>query len=744
MDELIVYLGESIICLGIFYSAYWIALRKGTRHNLSRFYLLGILFLASLLPLHVLSIREIGFKPRSAVASVVELKQGYKTIVSSFTDEQAVFQNEAGRNKTNQDAANIPGLPQPEKVSFKGVLFHGLIWVYLAGVFILVFRFVWQVGSLRHQIIHSAREHDNGIVFVFPRNITSPYSFLNYLFLPASFKDELKYNSIVEHEKAHIKQRHTFDLFFVEILTALFWINPFVWLTRIALRKTHEYLADKQVIKTGVNLHDYQTLLLEEVIASKHVGLSSAFHFKPLNQRLAMIQKLSISASKRFRTLKSIPMALVIILALAVGVVISCAKNETHAFQMVSLQGEGMYFNFSTTNIGYVLKADSINPTIMLARSGDLLAAFDDFIYYKNEDAYQFSESKGALYNNGKLFSIRFSDDPKMNEILSQPDTTDLSALEHITFTNKLIESDKPLIKRIAERKPGIGLNFESWNSENSALLANFQPRWLAITCDKLNETLPSLPEIEMLTLSVDNGIFEKVLRNYPKLKHLVLTDMKSRAEIDTDFLINNPQLESIVIAECAFTNFDFLSKVSKLKSFTIINTDTSINLAFLENLQALDRLCILVNNCENWEMLEKCKHLNWLAISGDIAQAEFDKVVSANPDLQVVEIASCDNVQSLESLSNLHNLKALTVSDTLHDANTPLKLTGLAYLSVPDENLADSVYRVKLQEALPNSTIIPNDGFCMGSGWMIFFVPCLFVLGWLQRRFRYCFVKRA
>lgn len=737
MDNLLIYIVESLVVMGVFYIAYWLVLRKGTSHRLSRFYLLGTLVLALILPLHFFSFDTIGVKTKKTVSTVVQAKQSYKTIVASIANDQTVFRNKQVHKINDLDQISIPVVQKTDKVSLTRLLINGLLLVYLTGLGFFLLRFIWQINSLRKQIACYETEKEAGIVFVYIDKCSSPYSFLNFLFIPREMKYSSEYNSILEHEKAHIFQLHTYDLLFIELLAVLFWINPFVWFIRLSLRKTHEYLADEQVINSGCEICDYQALLLEELMSAKTVGLTSAFHFKPLKQRLAMIQKKSKIISKRFRLLKAIPVTMIIILWVAIGIVISCANEEERTFQLVTLQGEGHYYNFSTTNFGYILAADSISPTSMLARSGDLFVAFDDIIYHNNRTSYHFIEGDGVLYNNEKIFSIRLSDNQKVKDWLLQLDSIDLSALDHVVLTKKLPENYMDYLRQIAEKKPNVGLNFESWSREDEAILSLFQPRWLVVTCENMNEVmpLPSLPNVEMLTLAIEDGSIEEPLRLLPGLKHLVLSDMNSEVKITSDFLANNQQIESVVCADCAFSDYNFLNKLTNLNSLMVLNTDTTVNLNFVKDLKSLTRLCIMSDYVYNWEVLSECPDLKWLVLSGDISQKEFNAVMETNPKLEVVEIVECDSINSLVALTGLKNLKALTVSDTLRDAQTPLALNNLEYISVPESSMGDSVYVSKLKEAIPNGVIVPNDGFCMGSGWFILFVPGVLVLAWMRRK---------
>ena len=62
----------------------------------------------------------------------------------------------------------------------------------------------------------------------------------------------LRLQNVLEHEKAHIMQRHSLDHLFAHGLAVFQWFNPFAWQIRKALKTTHEYIADRQVIEQGI------------------------------------------------------------------------------------------------------------------------------------------------------------------------------------------------------------------------------------------------------------------------------------------------------------------------------------------------------------------------------------------------------------------------------------------------------------------------------------------------------------
>ena len=70
-----------------------------------------------------------------------------------------------------------------------------------------------------------------------------------YIFIPLGKEDEVSKFEL-EHELAHIKQKHSFDILFLSLLQVVFWFNPILILYKKTLIELHEYLADEYTINS--------------------------------------------------------------------------------------------------------------------------------------------------------------------------------------------------------------------------------------------------------------------------------------------------------------------------------------------------------------------------------------------------------------------------------------------------------------------------------------------------------------
>jgi hypothetical protein len=123
------------------------------------------------------------------------------------------------------------------------------------------------------------------------------------------------------------------------------------------------------------------------------------------------------------------------------------------------------------------------------------------------------------------------------------------------------------------------------------------------------------------------------------------------------------------------------------------------------------------------------------MTFSTATTQVEFNTFIELHPELEVVEIASNREITRLQSLLSLKKVIGLTISDTLTDIATIKSLKNIKYLSLPDKILKDSLLKADLKRLLPNTKIVANHGFCLGSGWLLLIIPLILLFRTLSHR---------
>ena len=130
------------------------------------------------------------------------------------------------------------------------------------------------------------------------------FSFFKTVFLNETIFNNLKDNKAIWlHEKAHVKQFHSFDVLLVEVMKIIFWFHPLIYLYRKNIKMNHEYLADQEVLKETDNISDYQHKLIDHIEQTQML-LVSTFNYKLTQRRIIMMtiktKKLTKLAVKLF------------------------------------------------------------------------------------------------------------------------------------------------------------------------------------------------------------------------------------------------------------------------------------------------------------------------------------------------------------------------------------------------------------------------------------------------------------
>lgn len=123
------------------------------------------------------------------------------------------------------------------------------------------------------------------------RQIKTPFTFLNCIYVnKENWKKREVDQAILFHEQAHVQQKHTLDVLFIEILKIFFWFQPLIYFYKRIIQENHEYLADDFSLQKTLNLNHYQTLILNYYSKEPVVALSSSIHFNNLKKRFIMMK----------------------------------------------------------------------------------------------------------------------------------------------------------------------------------------------------------------------------------------------------------------------------------------------------------------------------------------------------------------------------------------------------------------------------------------------------------------------
>lgn len=286
MSNTIYFILTNFLTLGVFYSFYHFTMKNLTHFTFNRSYLLSALILSLIIPFvhHFLnlsflsnmnyglvSINNFGLIPfgNNEMMGVEFSHESY----SSFSTEKIV------------------------------------LLIYLAGCLFMLYRFIVDIFSVIKLIRSSEIIKKDNWNLIFLQNSIPSFSFFKYIFIQKNDlrRSEGDVDQILRHELIHVNYKHSYDIIFIELLTIIFWFNPFMYLYKRSIKQMHEFHADSEA-SGFYGTKNYAMLLVSMAASQQTFSLVSDFSKKQLKQRIMMLNTLKSKKMTKLRYLFFIPL----------------------------------------------------------------------------------------------------------------------------------------------------------------------------------------------------------------------------------------------------------------------------------------------------------------------------------------------------------------------------------------------------------------------------------------------------
>lgn len=276
---MVAYLIKSSLCLLVLWGFYRLILEKEKFHGVKRFYLLFCLAFSFGIPLITFTyVEEVYYNPTEVIVS-----EGTPIIHSKIPQQNQ-----------NSEALN-----------------YALFALYLLGVIVFALRFIHNLYRLYTTVNTNEKKKDVVHTNVLLNKKIIPYSFLKYIFLPkAEFESGAIPEEILLHEQAHVIQRHTWDILFIEFVQVIFWFNPLLIYIKKAIQLNHEFLADQSVVNKQFSIKNYLNLLVNYPVSPNQAALTSPINYSLTKKRIFMMSKQFSKTRAVTRLLLLIPVIL--------------------------------------------------------------------------------------------------------------------------------------------------------------------------------------------------------------------------------------------------------------------------------------------------------------------------------------------------------------------------------------------------------------------------------------------------
>jgi len=367
------YLLKVVICSGILYGYYYLALRDKVFHQWNRFYLLGSIVVSIFLPLVNISMSA-PVQHNSKIISALEIVTG--------ADE---FVRTAEASSSSQ---------------FSMEMLAGLGYTVVS--LILLFIFMYALNRIQKMIRRNQSVAVDDFYFLNTNEPGTPFSFFRFLLWNKQIAlDTENGRRILEHELVHIREKHSWDKIFVQLTLVVFWINPFFWIIRRELTMVHEFIADRKAVGSG-DPHAFATLLLETSFPGYAPIMTNTFFKTSIKRRLSMITKTQNPAISYFSRLMMIPLLFILLFAFGVKAktmlndkspvsnldnIVTVVVDAGHGGNDAGTQSGSVYEKDISLAIARLVKKLNENQkiNIVLSRNDDVLQPLSDKVKLAEE-----------------------------------------------------------------------------------------------------------------------------------------------------------------------------------------------------------------------------------------------------------------------------------------------------------------------------------------------------------------------
>ena len=346
MTGFLIYDAKVAVLIVVFYMFYRLLLSKETFHRVNRVVLLSTALLSFILPLCVITTHQ------TVVFDAVPMVSVGNVQMEVAPDEQ-------------------PALWQ-----------YVVPLLYIIGVVVVLSHTLLSVWRVLMLVRRSERipQADGTTLCVVPDQLP-PFSFCSYIVMNRN-----DYNTgdsaILAHERGHIRQHHSLDVLLVDLLTALQWFNPAMWMLRTDLRAIHEYEADGAVLSQGINARQYQYLLITKAASIGGYSIANGISHSTLKNRITMMLQ---KKSPRSRFMKLLALVPIVGVALALnaetvndyvyqqppkkivkkGSKSATAKMGNNTIEVIPDTATNIRID-NPTAVGWFVAEDAKNPIVML------------------------------------------------------------------------------------------------------------------------------------------------------------------------------------------------------------------------------------------------------------------------------------------------------------------------------------------------------------------------------------------
>lgn len=300
---------KSAVCMILLFGLYWMLLRKEKLFTFNRYFLIISVIISFVvpfisIPVHIVNENQTK-EIMSRLYSVPEKPstEGIKAVIEEPHSEPLINQSTASAEVSEGRSIST------------GKIF---LVIYFLGFALMLFRFCRNIFTVRRLYMNAELIENEYYDIALIQNKINPFSFLRTVYLNRDeYFGDLIAPNVISHELQHVRQFHSRDIIFFELVHIVFWFNPVLFLIKRAARINHEYLADEAVIHTMPDIQTYAIDLINFVSRRVGVPFTSGFSPSMIRLRLLMLNTNTSRRVRNFRISGSLAASLLLLTALS-------------------------------------------------------------------------------------------------------------------------------------------------------------------------------------------------------------------------------------------------------------------------------------------------------------------------------------------------------------------------------------------------------------------------------------------
>ncbi len=354
MNDYLMYLLKSTLCISLLYWVFRTLMRKETFFALNRILLVSMVLFSLAIPLVQMPL-------------IIQPSIPVQLIPAFASNENAAVEQPIA--ETSENVA--PSYIAPQVISnssqpgFQVQQF--LVFGYILGLLIALLILIRSVLSIFLIIRKAEIKQLDGFRLVIIKKEIPAFSFGRFVIISQQDYEDHRI-AMLAHERAHIQLNHFFDLILLETVKIFHWFNPVMYLVVRDMKEIHEFQADDYTLSNGIDATQYQLLIIQKSVGSQRFALANSFNHCQIEKRIAMINKQKTSKVGSWKAAAFLP--LLALLLMAFGRTIENAPPESTGSTSFEI---GTQIEYSKLNQEQRDQIDMLVPIIARFRKSPIL-----------------------------------------------------------------------------------------------------------------------------------------------------------------------------------------------------------------------------------------------------------------------------------------------------------------------------------------------------------------------------------